>query len=65
MVEAATVAEAIDSLDARWPGLRHRLCNSRSTLRPHINLFVGGRRATLDTHLATDAEVTILLAVMS
>ena len=27
-IPAATVGEAIDSLDARWPGMRDRLCDS-------------------------------------
>jgi molybdopterin converting factor small subunit len=60
---AATVAEMIDGLDARWPGMRDRLCDSRPALRRHINVFVEGRRATLATALAPGAEVTILTAI--
>jgi len=32
-VEAATVGEAIERLDERWPGLRDRLSARRSTPR--------------------------------
>lgn len=62
-VEAATVDEVMDALEARWPGMRDRLCDSRPAIRRHINVFVEGRRATLATKLAPDAEVFILTAV--
>ena len=42
-VEAATVDEAIAELDARWPGLRDRLCEPGPALRPHINVYVDQR----------------------
>jgi sulfur-carrier protein len=60
---AATVAEMIDGLDARWPGMRDRLCDSRPALRRHINVFVEGRRANLETHIALGTEVTVLTAI--
>jgi sulfur-carrier protein len=60
---ASTVREMIDALDARWPGMRDRLCDSRPAIRRHINVFVAGRRATLDTRLAPGAEVTVLTAI--
>ena len=60
---AATVREMIDGLDARWPGMRDRLCDSRPALRRHINVFVEGRRANLETRLAPGAEVTVLTAI--
>jgi sulfur-carrier protein len=62
-VVASTVAEMIDALDARWPGMRDRLCDSRPAIRRHINVFVEGRRTTLDTRLAPGAEVTVLTAI--
>ena len=60
---AATVCEMIDALDSRWPGMRDRLCDSRPAIRRHINVFVAGRRATLETPLAPGAEVTVLTAI--
>ena len=44
-VDAATVDEAIDRLDERWPGLRDRLCEPGPALRPHINVYVDRERA--------------------
>jgi molybdopterin synthase sulfur carrier subunit len=62
-LSAATVAEVIDALDARWPGMRDRLCDSRPRIRRHINVFVAGERATLETRLAPGAEVIIMTAI--
>lgn len=58
-----TVGQMIDALDARWPGMRDRLCDSTPAIRRHINVFVEGRRATLDTHLPPGGDVFILTAI--
>ena len=60
---ASTVREMIDALDSRWPGMRDRLCDSRPAIRRHINIFVEGRRASLETRLSPGAEVTVLTAI--
>jgi len=60
---ASTVKEMIDGLDARWPGMRDRICDSRPAIRRHMNVFVDGERATLKTRLAPDTEVFILTAI--
>jgi len=60
---ASTVAEVIDALDRRWPGMRDRLCDSTPRIRRHINVFVAGERATLETRLAPAAEVIIMTAI--
>ena len=62
-VTAATVAEMIDALDAVWPGMRDRICDSTPADRRHMNVFVAGRRATLDTRLPPGAEVFVLTAI--
>ncbi len=62
-VPGATVAEVIDALDARWPGLRDRVCESGPAIRAFINVFVDGRAAALDTALGPDSVVHILPAV--
>ena len=60
---ASTVGEMIDALDARWPGMRDRLCDSRPAIRRHINVFVAGERATLKTPLSPGAEVFVITAI--
>ena len=62
-LSAETVAEMIDALDARWPGMRDRLCDSRPAIRRHINVFVEGKRATLETRLPPGSDVFILTAI--
>jgi len=62
-VRATTVGELLQDLDARWPGMRDRLCDSRPAIRRHINVFVEGERASLDTRLPPGAEVFILTAI--
>jgi molybdopterin synthase sulfur carrier subunit len=60
---SSNAGEMIDALDARWPGMRDRLSDSRPAIRRHINVFVEGRRATLETRLAPGTEVTVLTAI--
>jgi sulfur-carrier protein len=62
-LEAATVAEMVDALDARWPGMRDRLCDSTPAVRRHINVFVDGVRARLETPLEPGVEVFVLTAI--
>jgi molybdopterin converting factor small subunit len=62
-IDATSVDEAIDQLDQRWPGLRDRLCQSGPALRPHINVYVEGRRAELDTPLDTASRVDVIAAI--
>jgi molybdopterin converting factor small subunit len=62
-IEAETVKDVIDGLEARWPGMRDRLCDTSPAIRRHINVFVEGRRARLDTPLPPGADVYVLTAV--
>jgi molybdopterin synthase sulfur carrier subunit len=62
-VEAATVAEAIDRLDERWPGVRDRLCEPGPTLRPHINVYVDRERAGLGTALDARSRIDVIAAI--
>ena len=63
VIDAATVAAMLDALDARWPGMRDRLCDSTPRIRRHINIFVAGERAMLQTRLTDGAEVLIMTAI--
>jgi molybdopterin converting factor small subunit len=58
-----SVGEAIAALDARWPGMRDRLCDSTPALRRHLNIFVDGERARLETPLMPGAEMMVMTAV--
>ena len=62
-VDADTVGGALDELDARWPGLRDRLCEPGPLIRPHIHVYVDKARATLDTPLAPSCRVDVIAAI--
>ena len=62
-LDVDTVDALMNALDARWPGMRDRLCDTSPAIRRHINVFVDGRRAKLATALRPGADVFILTAV--
>jgi sulfur-carrier protein len=62
-IEAATVNEAFDRLEERWPGIRDRLVVPGPALRPHINVFVDREQAGLDTALADGSRVDVIAAI--
>jgi sulfur-carrier protein len=61
--EGATVAQLIDALDDRWPGVRDRLCQRGNALREFINVYVDGLPADLGTPVGPASTVHILPAV--
>jgi len=62
-MRAATVREMFDELERLWPGMRDRLCDSTPAVRRHINVFISGEKAKLDTGIPAGAEVFILTAI--
>lgn len=59
-LEAASVADMLEALDARWPGMRDRLRDSRPAVRRHIAILADGRHASLETPLRPGATVYVL-----
>jgi sulfur-carrier protein len=62
-LQVTSVAALVDALDARWPGMRDCICDSRPAIRRHINVFVRGRRVALDQELQPGDDVFILTAI--
>jgi hypothetical protein len=62
-LEADTVGEVIEQLNARWPGLRDRVCDPGPMLRPHIHVYVDGERATLDTAIEPRSRLDVIAAI--
>lgn len=66
-VEAETMARLVDALEQRAPGLAFYICDEAGRLRPHVNIFIDGRRIVdrqrLSDPLADTAEVFILQAL--
>jgi molybdopterin converting factor small subunit len=62
-LNAATVGEALDQLDERWPGFRDRICEPGPALRQHIHVYVDRERAGLDTALEARSRVDVITAI--
>ena len=62
-VVAGNVDHMVDALNDKWPGMRDRICDTTPKIRKHMNIFVEGERASLDTPLAPGADVYVLTAI--
>lgn len=62
-LHVGSVAEMVAALDARWPGMQARICDERPAIRRHMNVFVDGKRARLDTPLHPGSDVFVLTAI--
>lgn len=58
-----SLAIALGGLFASEPALRHHLLDEDGAIRPHVLIFVDGRRADLTTAVADGSEVIVLQAV--
>jgi molybdopterin synthase sulfur carrier subunit len=65
--EGSNVAQLIESLDAKFPGLKERLCDESGQLRRFVNVYVGEEDIRflqgLDTAVGDDTLVSIIPAV--
>jgi molybdopterin converting factor small subunit len=59
----ATVLEVVRDLDRRLPGLANRVLDAGPSIRTHLNLYVNGERAGLDTPVPQGAEIHVIPAV--
>lgn len=66
-LEAATVAEALETVRRTQPALADRLLTGDGSLRPYVNLFLDGRDVrSLDPderRISADAELTIVPSI--
>jgi molybdopterin synthase sulfur carrier subunit len=62
-IDAETVAEAIERLDERWPGVSDRLCEPGPALRRHIHVYVDRERAALETPLDERSRIDVIAAI--
>ena len=67
VVEASTVAEAVQALDVLAPGLAFYICDERGRLRQHVNIFIGDERVVdrerLSDRLNPDSRIFIMQAL--
>ncbi|NDC34436.1 MAG: MoaD/ThiS family protein [Synechococcaceae bacterium WB9_2_112] len=66
-LEAASVDALIDALDARYPGIKGRLCDESGKLRRFLNVYVNSEDIRFldnqQTPLSDGDEVSIVPAV--
>ena len=58
-----TVLEVVRDLDSRVPGLANRVLDAGPSIRRHLNVFVDGELAALDTRVPSGAQVHVIPAV--
>ncbi len=62
--QGESIAQLLDALDARYPGLRHRIIDEQDRIRPHIRFFVNGEMIVrIDHALCCEDEVMIVAAL--
>lgn len=61
--DGTTVLEVVRDLDRRVPGLANRLLDAGPTIRTHLNVFVDGERAWIDSPVPTGSEIHVIPAV--
>lgn len=60
----ATLAELLDDLDRRFPGIRFRVVDEQDAIRPHIKVFVNRVQASsIARGIAPDDEVLVVAAL--
>ncbi|HEX77865.1 MAG TPA: MoaD/ThiS family protein [Dehalococcoidia bacterium] len=66
-VEASTLAEGLQALEALFPGMRERLCEEDGQIRRFINVYVNGEDVRflqeLETALKPGDEISIVPAI--
>ena len=58
-----TVLDVVRDLDTRVPGLANRVLDAGPSIRRHLNVFVDGQIAALDTPVPGGAQVHVIPAV--
>jgi molybdopterin synthase sulfur carrier subunit len=65
--DASTLAEAVDRLEADYPGIKERLVGDDGEIRRFVNIYVNGEDvrflSNLSTALKASDEVSIVPAV--
>ena len=64
VVAGSTVREAIESLEAQYPGVKERLCDGEK-IRPNISVMVDGHVSHLKMRekLGAESEVHFVIAI--
>ena len=64
-IEAATVGELVDGLEARFPGMRDRLCEPGPRVRPFINIKACSVPARYSTEFAPGDRMRRMKSILN
>lgn len=59
----ATVEAVVRDVDTRVPGFANRVLDAGPSLRRHVNVYVAGERAALDTLVPAGVDIHVVPAV--
>ncbi|MDP2349570.1 MAG: MoaD/ThiS family protein [Chloroflexota bacterium] len=59
----ATVEAVVRDVDRRLPGFANRVLDAGPSLRRHLNVYVAGERAALETRVPPGADIHVIPAV--
>lgn len=64
-VRARSLRMVIDELEHRFPGIRYRICDEKSQVRPYVNIFVNSIniRGRLNTRLRANDVIHIIRSI--
>jgi molybdopterin converting factor small subunit len=63
--EGVSLTHLLDGLDARFPGMRHRIIDEQGRMRPHIRVFVNGEQAASLGQALVDRDEVLIVAALS
>lgn len=63
-VDASTVQEVIDTLEARYPGIRASICDDSGNMRRFINIYVDGEDVRFLQNLTTPTRDGVEVAIV-
>ncbi len=63
LARGMTVLEVVRDIDRQVPGIANRILDSGPAIRTHLNVFVDGERAAIDTPVRPGSEVHVIPAV--
>ena len=61
----ATLAQLLDDLDRRHPGIRFRMIDEQGRIRRHMRLFVNGETAEDLTAALSEADDVVIMQALS
>ena len=59
----ATIEAVISDIDRQVPGIANRILDAGPSLRRHLNVYVAGERASLQTPVPVGADIHVIPAV--